>query len=451
MDRVRYLIPIHFQAKGGRPRGAARISIVLSGFTNPVSMIRFARFAGPVLLALMLAPSGVSAQAAVPNAVRSFGVTLTRAKPAVVGMTNRLIPRLDSIIKAAIADHATPGATIAVARRGRIVLLKGYGHTDWAKGAPRATDSTMYDLASLTKVVATTTAAMILEEEGKLDLDRTVASYLNEYDVPDKRTITVRMLLTHTSGIRSNFPLWTEAKGREQYFAGMVTFPLVREPGSAVEYTDWNMVLMQFIIERITGQTLDQFVQSHVFQPLGMRDTRYNPPDALKPRIAPTETEDFRGGQVWAVVHDETAWALGGVSGNAGLFSSARDLAVFVQMLLNGGSYAGIRLLKPSTVARWTSRQRPDASRALGWDTPSPQSSAGRFFSLRSFGHTGFTGTSIWADPERELFVVLLTNRVNPTRDNQKIGPLRRAVADVVQQSVLDSPLRQWEDVPARP
>jgi CubicO group peptidase (beta-lactamase class C family) len=216
---------------------------VLSGFTNPVSMLRFARFAGPVLLALMLAPSGVSAQAAVPNAVRSFGVTLTRAKPAVVGMTNRLIPRLDSIIKAAIADHATPGATIAVARRGRIVLLKGYGHTDWAKGAPRATDSTMYDLASLTKVVATTTAAMILEEEGKLDLDRTVASYLNEYDVPDKRTITVRMLLTHTSGIRSNFPLWTEAKGREQYFAGMVTFPLVREPGSAVEYTDWNMVL----------------------------------------------------------------------------------------------------------------------------------------------------------------------------------------------------------------
>jgi CubicO group peptidase (beta-lactamase class C family) len=390
-----------------------------------------------------------SAQSAAPNAAWSTALTLTRAKPSAVGMTNALIPRLDSVIKAGIADHAAPGATIAVVRRGKILLLKGYGHTDWAPGAPAATDSTMYDMASLTKVVATTTAAMILEEEGKLDIDRTVASYLPGYDVPDKRAITVRMLLTHASGIRSNHPLWKEAKGRDQYFAGMVKFPLVREPGSAVEYTDWNMVLMQFIIERLTGQTLDQFVQARVFGPLGMRDTQYNPPETLKARIAPTETEDFRGGQVWGVVHDETAWVLGGVSGNAGLFSSARDLAVFVQMLLNGGSYGGTQLIKPSTVARWTARQRADASRALGWDTPSPQSSAGRFFSLRSFGHTGFTGTSIWADPERELLVVLLTNRVNPTRDNQKIGPLRRAVADVVQQAVLDSPLRAWEE-PAR-
>lgn len=424
---------------------------MVSGRANPVPMIRFPRLTGLVTLALIVVPGGVSAQAAAPNAVASFALRLTRAKPSAVGMSNKLVPRLDSVIRAAIADHATPGATIAVARRGKLVLLKGYGHTDWAKGAPRATDSTMYDLASLTKVVATTTAAMILEEEGKLDIDRTVASYLPEYDAPDKRTITVRMLLTHASGIRSNFPLWKEAKGREQYFAGMVTFPLVREPGSAVEYTDWNMVLMQFVIERITGQTLDQFVQARVFGPLGMRDTRYKPTDPLRPRIAPTETEDFRGGQVWGVVHDETAWALGGVSGNAGLFSSARDLAVFVQMLLNGGSYGAIQVLKPATVARWTARQRADASRALGWDTPSPQSSAGRYFSARSFGHTGFTGTSIWADPERDLFVVLLTNRVNPTRDNQKIGPLRRAVADIVQQSVLDSPLRQWEELPVRP
>ena len=397
-------------------------------------------------LSCALVAPAVLAQSAAPNAVAPAPLTLTRAKPSAVGMSNALVPRLDSVIKAGIADHATPGATIAVVRRGRIVLLKGYGHTDWARGAPAANDSTMYDMASLTKVVATTTAAMMLEEEGKLNIDRTVASYLPEYDVPDKRAITVRMLLTHASGIRSNHPLWKEAKGREQYFAGMVKWPLVREPGSAVEYTDWNMVLMQFIIERLTGQTLDQFVQARVFGPLGMRDTQYNPPETLRPRIAPTETEDFRGGQVWGVVHDETAWVLGGVSGNAGLFSSARDLAVFVQMLLNGGSYGGAQLIKPSTVARWTARQRPDASRALGWDTPSPQSSAGRFFSARSFGHTGFTGTSIWADPERELLVVLLTNRVNPTRDNQKIGPLRRAVADVVQQSVLDSPLRVWED-----
>jgi CubicO group peptidase (beta-lactamase class C family) len=293
--------------------------------------------------------------------------------------------------------------------------------------------------------VATTTAAMILEEEGRLDIERTVASYLVEYDVPDKRAITVRMLLTHTSGIKSNHPLWKEAKGRAEYLAGMVRFPLAHAPGARADYTDWNMVLLQLIIERITGQTLDQFLEARVFGPLGMRDTRYNPPDSLKPRIAPTEIEDFRGGQVWGVVHDETAWVLGGVSGNAGLFSSARDLAVFMQMLLDGGTYGGTRLLRPATVARWTARQRPDASRALGWDTPSPQSSAGRYFSPRSFGHTGFTGTSIWADPEKGLLVVLLTNRVNPTRDNQKVGPLRRAVADIVQQSVIDAPLRDWE------
>jgi len=380
-----------------------------------------------------------------PTSIVTPARTLEPAAPAAVGMSDRLVPRLDSVITAAIADHATPGATLAVARFGRLVVLKGYGRADWAAGAPPATDSTMYDMASLTKVVATTTAAMMLEEEGRLDIERTVASYLPEYDVPDKRAITVRMLLTHTSGIRSNFPLWKEAKGREAYFAGMINFPLAHPPGAQAEYTDWNMVLMQFIIERITGQTLDQFVAARVFGPLGMRDTRYTPPESLQPRIAPTETEEFRGGQVWGVVHDETAWVLGGVSGNAGLFSSARDLAVFVQMLLNGGSYGVRQLLQPATVARWTSRQRPDASRALGWDTPSPRSSAGRYFSPRSFGHTGFTGTSIWADPEKQLFVVLLTNRVNPTRDNQKIGPLRRAVADVVQQAVTDAPLRVWE------
>lgn len=390
--------------------------------------------------------ASVALAQATPNAAPTLGRALTRGTPQSVGMSPRLVPRLDSVINAALADHAAPGATIAVARRGKLLLLKGYGKNDGAAGAPRSVDSTMYDMASLTKVVATTTAAMILEEEGKLNIEKTVASYLPEYDVPDKRGITVRMLLTHTSGIRSNHPLWKDAKGREQYFQGMIKFPLVREPGTAAEYTDWNMVLMQFIIERITGQTLDQFVEARIFGPLGMRDTRYNPPESWKPRIAPTETEDFRGGQVWGVVHDETAWVLGGVSGNAGLFSSARDMAVFVQMLLNGGSYGGLQILKPSTVARWTSRQRPDASRALGWDTPSPNSSAGRFFSPRSFGHTGFTGTSIWADPERELLVVLLTNRVNPTRDNQKIGPLRRAVADVVQQSINDSPLREWEE-----
>lgn len=395
-------------------------------------------FIAPVLLLAALACAlQPGPDARVDVSASGIPPTLVRSLPATAGFSHALIPRIDSIIAAAISDSATPGATIAVARHGQLVLLKGYGRTDWAESAPAANDSTIYDLASLTKVVAATTAAMILEEEGKLDLDRTVASYLAEYDMPDKRAITVRMLLTHTSGVRSNFPLWRDAKGRAGYLAAMAKHPLAFEPGAQASYTDWNMLLLQFVIERITGEMLDEFVGARVSGPLGMRDTHYNPPASLRSRIAPTETKDYRNGQVWGEVHDETAWALGGVSGNAGLFSSARDLAVFMQMMLNGGSYGDKRIVRPATIARWTAPQREDASRALGWDTPSSNSSAGCCFSARSFGHTGFTGTSIWADPEKGLFVVLLTNRVNPTRENQKIVPLRRAIADAVQESAM--------------
>ncbi|MEJ7813002.1 MAG: serine hydrolase domain-containing protein, partial [Gemmatimonadaceae bacterium] len=321
----------------------------------------------------------------------------------------------------------------------------GWGRQDWAPGALPVTDSTIYDMASLTKVVATTTAAMLLEEDGRLDLERTVASYVPEYAAPEKAPITVRMLLLHTSGMKQYQFLYREIRGREQYLRRINAHPLLHVPGERSDYTDWNMIVLQAVVERVSGRLLDSLLAERVFSPLGMRDTGFNPPASLKPRIAPTEVQAFRGGQVWGVVHDENAWAIGGVAGHAGLFSSARDLAVFAQMLLNGGEYGGVRVLRPETVARWTARQRRDASRALGWETPSPGSSAGRFFSPRSFGHTGFTGTSLWMDPEKGLFVVLLTNRVNPTRNNQKIGPLRRAVADAVQSAVLDVPLRRWE------
>ena len=367
-------------------------------------------------------------------------------------MSPALPARLDSIITSAIADHASPGAAIAVGRYGRIVLQRGWGRQDWAPGAPAVSDSTMYDMASLTKVVATTTAAMLLEEEGKLDLDRTVVSYLPEFDAPEKAPITVRMLLLHTSGIKQYQYLYRDTKGRQQYLQRINAYPLGHKPGEQSEYTDWNMIVLQAVLERVSGTTLDTLLAERVFGPLGMRDTRFNPPESLRARIAPTEIQPFRGGLVWGVVHDENAWAMGGVSGNAGLFSSARDLAVFAQMLLDGGEYGGVRLLRAETIARWTARQRRDVSRAIGWDTPAPGSSAGRYFSARSFGHTGFTGTSIWVDPEKQLFVVLLTNRVDPTRDNPKIGPLRRAVDDAVQRAVLDAPLRVWErDTTAAP
>ncbi len=384
-----------------------------------------------------------------PAPARLASVTvLVPALPASVGMDSLLPARLDSIVRAGIAAGAAPGASLAVARYGRLVHLKGYGTLDYAAGSPAVTPSTMYDLASLTKVVATTTAAMILEEEGSLDLSRTVASYLPQFDAPDKAPITVRMLLTHSGGLEAYAPLYLRYRGREAYIAQINARPLRSAPGTQTVYSDWDMVLLQAVIERITGTTLDEFASRRIFRPLAMPRTQFLPDTAnaaVRSSIAPTAVDTARGGLLQGTVHDGNAWALGGVSGHAGLFSSARDLAAFSQMLLNGGSYGDVRIVSPQTLARWTSRQGPAASRALGWDTPSAQSSSGRYFSPRSFGHTGFTGTSIWIDPERGLLVVLLMNRVNSHGDATRHVQLRRDVADAVQAAVLDAPLVEWE------
>src|SRR5690606_18274611 len=215
---------------------------------------------------------------------------------------------------------------------------------------------------------------------------------------------TVRMLLTHSGGLEAFAPLFREFRGRGQYLEQINARPLEAEPGTRTGYSDWDFILLQLIIERVTGQPLDRVLHDRVSAPAGLTDTRFSPPDGWKQRIAPTEIDTLRGGKVWGFVHDENAWAIGGVAGHAGLFSSARDLAAFATMMLNGGRHAGAQIIRPETVARWTARQG-QSSRALGWDTPSGSSSAGRYFSPRSFGHTGFTGTSIWMDPERGLFV----------------------------------------------
>ena len=374
--------------------------------------------------------------------------TLSLGSPDEVGMRSDLNATLDSIMTAGIGGGAAPGGSLAVGRYGRIVHMKGYGRLDTARASADVDENTIYDMASLTKVIATTTASMMLEEQGLLDLDRTVASYLPEFNAPDKAGITMRMVVTHRGGLEAFAALYKQFKGREEYLAQINARPLKSVPGTETVYSDWDMILSQLVIERITGQTLDSFVAEKVFAPLGMTSTMFSP-DSVQyfARIAPTEIDTARGGLVHGKVHDENAWAMGGVSGHAGLFSTARDLAVFAQMLLNGGEYNGVRIVKPATVARWTSPQSRTSSRALGWDTPSKGSSAGRFFSPRSFGHTGFTGTSIWIDPERGLFVILLTNRVDPTRDNNKHVPLRRAVADAAQTSIMNAPLINWEEV----
>jgi len=363
------------------------------------------------------------------------------------GLDPALAGKLDKLVKTAIEEAVAPGVAIAVGRNGHIAYMKGYGYIDWNQpGSPAVDTNTLYDLASLTKVIATTTLAMILEEAGQLDINRTVVSYLPEFNSPEKAQITVKQLLTHSGGLEAGANIYATARGRDQYLYQINARPLEYTPGTNMIYSDWDMILLQMVMERISGKTLDVLAGERIFRPLGMVDTQFQPPISLRSRIAPTQVDEARGGLLWGTVHDENAWALGGVAGHAGLFSTAKDLALFSMMILNGGEGVnGVRIVKPATIARWTARQGKESTRALGWDSPEGGSSAGQFFSPWSFGHTGFTGTSIWIDPEKDLFVVVLTNRVNPTRNNTRHVQLRRDVADMVQQAVLGARIVNWE------
>ena len=309
------------------------------------------------------------------------------------GLDTAIAGKLDKIVKTAIEEAVAPGVTIAVGRNGHIAYMKGYGYIDWNQpGSPKADTNTLYDLASLTKVIATTTLAMILEEGGQLDISRTVVSYLPEFNSPEKAQITVKQILTHSGGLEAGANIYATARGREQYLYQINARPLEYTPGSSMVYSDWDMIILQLVMERITGKTLDVLANEKIFKPLGMIDTQFQPPIALRPRIAPTQVDEARGGLLWGTVHDENAWAMGGVAGHAGLFSTAKDLALFSMMILNGGEGAnGVRIVKPATIARWTARQGKESTRALGWDSPEGGSSAGQFFSPWSFGHTGFT------------------------------------------------------------
>ncbi len=390
-------------------------------------------------------------------------VELPRARPEQVGMNPSVLTRVDSIIEAALADGAAPGAAVAIGRHGRIIKMQGYGKHDYRAGFGLVTDSSIYDLASLTKVVATTTAAMVLYERGLLDLDAPLSNYLPElHQYPDKARFTARNVLLHNTGMRAYAPLWRVARGATEYLHRIGELPLEYPTGAATVYSDFGPILLALAIQRITGEPFDEWVRANIFAPLGMRETMFNPLQqaivnsgtgaasesmALLSRIAPTEIDrEFRRQHMHGRVHDENAFAIGGISGHAGLFSSARDLALFAQMLLNGGQLNGRQILRPETIAYFTRRQGTNSSRALGWDTPAKGSSAGDYFSDVAFGHTGFTGTSMWLDPRTQTFVILLTNRVNPTRENQKHIPLRRALSDAVNRSIVDMPVpqRSW-------
>jgi beta-N-acetylhexosaminidase len=372
-------------------------------------------------------------------------------QPASAFMTDRLRPAFD-LLDSSVTAGAFPGGVLAVGLRNQLVV-RPFGKLTREAKAPPVTADTIYDMASLTKVVVTTPSAMMLVQQKRLDLDAPVARYLPEFLAAAKSDpnptwraqVTVRMLLLHDSGLPAHRDFYKEAKGYDAVLAKVFAEPLVHEPGTQVEYSDLGFIMLGEIIQRLTGETLEHFAKAHIFTPLGMKDSLYNPLVPLRPRIAPTEYDaDFRKRLLRGEVHDENAWAMGGISGNAGLFSNALDVAAFAQMMLNGGIYAHHRLLTRATIQQFTERQKVgDSARTLGWDVPTPpNSSAGHFFSSESFGHTGFTGTSLWIDPERQLFVVLLTNRVNPTRANEQIRQVRPAVHDAIIQALglLDTP-----------
>ncbi|HVS65542.1 MAG TPA: serine hydrolase [Thermoanaerobaculia bacterium] len=360
------------------------------------------------------------------------------------------------ILSSGIDEGGFPGAVTVVLHGGEVALAAALGRQTYHAASPEIALDTLWDLASLTKVVVTTTLSMMAVDEGRLDLEAPVASYLPEFSGGGKEAVTIVDLLTHSSGVL----WWTDLHlrhghlPREQawraYLDEIDELPLESPPGAEMVYSDLGVMLLGRILERVFGRDLDELARLRILEPLGMADTMFAPPAELLPRIAPTEIDEaWRGRLVHGEVHDENAAGLGGVAPHAGLFSTGRDLAVFTQMLLDGGFGAfggdageGVRLLNGATVRRFTRRVErvPGSSRALGWDTPSQPSSAGALFSPRSFGHTGFTGTSIWIDPERELISILLTNRVHPSRERRGIYALRGRYHDAVASAIDGAP-----------
>jgi CubicO group peptidase (beta-lactamase class C family) len=347
-----------------------------------------------------------------------------------VDRASRLADTLRLLLGDAVRDSAFPGAIAVVGSAAGTLASVSAGQLDWG-GSTVPDERTIWDLASLTKVVGTTTAMMQLVSGGKVSLDAPVQRYLPAWTVQKAEQVTVRHLLLHTAGLRAHRPLYTETSdppsAKELVYATM----LDTVPGARTLYSDLGIILLGDIIEAVTGETLDAYLRRAVFEPLGMAETMFNPPSHLRPRIAPTEIDPWRGRHVHGEVHDENAFRLGGVAPHAGLFSTAHDLARFARMYLNGGVLDSVRVLDPATIEQFTrAADRSFSTRALGWDTADGRNSGGRLMSDRAFGHTGFTGTSIWIDPAADVFVLLLTNRVNPTRASMRIAAVRRSIAD---------------------
>ncbi len=341
-----------------------------------------------------------------------------------------------SILEEAIAQRAFPAASIAVTHKGRLVALKTLGRFTYEPVTPPPTPATLFDLASLTKTVATTSMAMLLYEHGLLDLDAPVAAIVPEFisdaeKDPRRNDVSLRMLLAHSSGLPAYEKLFLKVKTRDELLHAAFTMPLAAGPGTRAEYSDIGFIILGIALERLAGESLDRFCQREIFGPLGMSNTTFNPPIENRKQIPPTaDDRTFRRRIIRGEVQDENASVLGGVAPHAGLFSTARDLVQFAHAMLNPGR----PLFRSETIAVFTRRESAPqgTTRGLGWDTPSASSQSGKYFSANSYGHLGYTGTSLWIDPERHISITLLTNRTWPDCSNHAIKQIRPRFHDAV-------------------
>ncbi len=344
--------------------------------------------------------------------------------------------QIDRAVEEGISGGVYPGAVVMVGTGRRVLYAKGYGHFTWsADSRVPDPDSTLWDLASLTKVVATTPAAMLLVQDGRLDLDRAVQEYLPEFQGEGKERVTVRHLLEHRSGLRAFLPLNEDATTAEEARQLVLEEPLRWRPGDRVVYSDLNAMLLGWLVEVVTGDSLDQFVAVYLYAPAGMGETVYRPQRSLYGRIAPVGL--WRGHVIAGQLHDQNAVRLGGVSGHAGLYSTGDDLARYAQLYLEAGwGGDGDRVFQPAIVRHFT--RRGPGNRALGWEMRDSTSTdnTGALLSSAAYGHGGYTGSSIWIDRERDLFVILLTNRVYAPRTRSSITRLKRVRGRVADAAV---------------
>jgi uncharacterized protein YbbC (DUF1343 family)/CubicO group peptidase (beta-lactamase class C family) len=434
------LLPFQFQ------------NLLLNNLLFPsFQLTKFAKSCSTILLIVLTASTGAFPGSSAPPQKRS--------QTSSSAVSTQKLAAIDGEVNREIEQHHLPGAVVLVARNGGVVWRKAYGARALEPQRETMTADTIFDLASLTKVVATATSIMILVERGKLRLSDPLSNYIPEIKGEGRERVTLELLLTHRAGYAPDFDLRDRWSGYDEAIKRLIQEPLRNPPGAKFAYSDINYIALGEVVHRVSGQTLDEFARQNIFLPLGMRDTGFRPAAKLRSRIAPTEQ---RRGQLsylgdkpqvsevdadkWlrGEVHDPTAYRMGGVAGHAGLFSTANDLAIYCQMILNGGHYKGVRILAPLTVVEMTRPRLVNETgwtRGLGWDINSSFSTnRGDLFPLGSFGHTGFTGTSFWIDPASKMFVVFLSNRVHPDGKGD-VAALRGRVASIAAGAVTDEAL----------